>query len=61
MKIALVVHPHRETAAALAATFAAEAALRGIEVLASSRDATRLQGLSTWCWQLAATAPFFRL
>ena len=46
MKVALVVHPHRENAATLAAIFAAEAARRGIEVLASSQDAKRLQGMS---------------
>jgi NAD+ kinase len=42
MKIGLVVHPYRESAAALAEVFAGEATRRGIEVLASSRDAKRI-------------------
>lgn len=46
MKLALVVHPDRDSAAALAADLAARAARRGMEVLAEPADAARVRGTS---------------
>lgn len=44
MRLALVVHPDRDSAAALAADLASRAALRGMEVLAEPADAARVRG-----------------
>jgi NAD+ kinase len=46
MKLALVVHPDRDSAARLATELAARAARRGIEVLAEPGDAARVPGTS---------------
>jgi hypothetical protein len=53
VKLALVVHPDRDTAAELAADLTARAARRGIRVSAQPADAARVPGTSKrygWAW-----------
>ncbi len=46
MRLALIIHPERDSAAALAADLVARAASRGIEVSAEPADAARVPGTS---------------